>query len=126
MSITPITTPAERAGTETRPRLDADQAFAAITKGGLMTVGAHAITYSAHEITMVAMIHPRLASGRRAGRARKMRLRVDVTPMDLYRVRVDYVQDLAWVMHWEDDSLYAEDLARAFVALDSGTEHRGD
>lgn len=90
--------------------------------GPLMTVGASNLYGSNKALKFDARIHPWLKDGKRAGRPRVMRVTIDLLADDLYRVRVGYLNRGEWVSHFEVQGIYAEDLARLIVDLDSGTE----
>lgn len=95
--------------------------------GVLWTVGARNLVNHDHKaLSMTASIHPRIKDGRRGSSARNMEIRVTLGFDDLYRVSVRYPArgTKETITHWEMDGIYAEDLARIFVSLDSGTESR--
>lgn len=106
--------------------MDGQTCLDQITRGGLMTVGASNIRLYLDAVTMNARIHPRRKDGRRAGAARVMQVKITLSSWDTYSLSVSYLdgRKFEFVTHWEMDGIFAEDLPRIFLSLDSGTESR--
>lgn len=102
--------------------MDARTALAQCSRGALWTVGASDIELYTDCLQFKARIHPRRQDGTRASRARVMRVRIELTPADLYRVTVGYLSKCDWIEHFQVEGIYGEDLPRLLVSLDSGTE----
>lgn len=111
--------------TTERIPMDARVALQQCTNGALMTVGASDIELYTDCLQFKARIHPRRQDGTRASGARVMKVRIELTPADLYRVTVGYFpKKWEWREHFQAEGIYAEDLAKVLVSLDSGTEAR--
>lgn len=94
--------------------------------GSLMSVGASGFIAQSDDsatpgLGFTARLHPYTKTGNRSTAARKMTVWVNLTADDLYRVRVRYGK-YSEHTHFETDGIYADQLPRLILSLDSGTE----
>ena len=104
--------------------MDAKLALQQCSHGALWSVGASDIELYTDCLQFKARIHPWLKDGRRAGRARVMKVRIELTPADLYRITVGYLDRCEWKEHFQVEGIYGDDLPRLVLDLDRGRESR--
>lgn len=89
----------------------------------LMSLGAHELGFLSGDQTpgllFKARILPFRKDGTRSHAPRIMIVRITLNPMDLYDINVSYGNRGEVVTHEEFEGIYAEDLNRVLLSLDS-------
>lgn len=101
--------------------------------GVLWSLGATALHYGTEKngnpfLGMAVRILPYRKDGKRGSRPRVMRLRVELTPADLYDITVEYTQrnrhtgDYEKITHFTATDVYCDQLSRLLLTLDSDSD----
>lgn len=99
-----------------------------IGPGALMSLGAHKLGYVNASVcqrtgirgglVFMARIMPITKAGARSSAVRNMRVIVELTGADLYRVTVEYQHRGDTLVHFARDGVYCDEIGRLMLALD--------
>lgn len=94
--------------------------------GVLWSLGATAFHYGTKDgnpyLGMDVRILPYRKDGKRGSRPRVMRLRVELTPADLYDITVEYIQRYEKITHFTATGIYCDQLSHLLLSLDSDSD----